>query len=87
MVWYFHLFKNFLQFAMIHTVKAFSIVKEAEIAVFLEFPCFLYDTTDVGNFISDSSAFSKLSLYIWNFSIHVLLKLSLMDFEHYLVSM
>ena len=87
MVWHFHLFKSFPQFAMIHTVKGFSIVKEAEIAVFLEVPCFLYDTTDVGNFISGSSAFSKPSLYIWNFSIHVLLKPSLMDFEHYLVRM
>ena len=66
---------------MIHTVKGFSIVLEAEVDVFLEFPCFLYDPTNVGNLISGSSAFSKPSLYIWKFSVHVLLEASLKDFE------
>ena len=87
MVWHSHLFKNFPQFVVIHTVKGFSIVNEAEIDVFLEFPCLFYDPKDVGNLISDSSAFSKSSLYIWNFSVHILLKPSLKDFEHYLASM
>ena len=76
-VWYSHLFKNFPQFVVIHTVKGFSGVNEAD--VFLEFPCFLYDPADVGNLISGSSAFSKSSLYIWKFSVHVLLKPSLKD--------
>ena len=80
-VWYFHLFKNFLQFAVIHTVTGFSIVNETEVDVFLEFSCFFYDPTDVGNLISGSSVFSKYSLYIWKFSVHVLLKPSLKDFE------
>ena len=78
MVWYSHLFKNFPQFAVIHTVKDFSVVNEAEADV-LEFPCFLYDPTNVGNLTSDSSAFSKPSLW---FSVHLLLKPSLKDFEH-----
>ena len=73
------------QFAVIHTVKGFSIVSEAD--VFLEFPCFIYDPADVGNLISGSSAFSKSRLYIWNFSVHVLLKTSLKDFEQDLASM
>ena len=85
-VQYSHLFKNFTQFVVIHTVNSFSVVNEAEIEVLLEFPCFFYDPTDVGNFISGSSAFYKYSLYIWNFSVHVLLKPSLKDFEHYLAS-
>ena len=85
-VWNSHLFKNFPQFIVIHTVKDFSIVSEA-VDVFLEFPCFFYDPTDVGNLISGSSAFSKSSLYTWKFSVHVLLKPSLKDFEHYLASM
>ena len=72
---------------MIHTDKGFSIVNEAEIDVFLEFSCFFYDPAGVGNLISDSSAFSKPTLYIWNFSIQVLLKSSLKDFEHNLTSM
>ena len=72
---------------MIHTVKGFSIVNEAEIDVFLEFPCFLYDPADVDNLVSGSSAFSKSSLYTWKFLVHVLLKPSLKDFEHNLVSM
>ena len=85
MVWYFHPFKNFPVCCDPH--RGSCIVYEAEVDVFLEFPCFPYDPMNIGNLISGSSAFSKLSLYIWNFSIHVLLKLSLMDFEHYLVSM
>ena len=84
-VWYFHPFKNFPQFVVIHTVKGFSIVNEA--VVFLDFPSFLYDPTNVGNLISDSSAFSKPSLYIWKFSVHILLKPSLKDFECNLTSM
>ena len=70
-----------------HTVKGFHIVNEADIDVFLEFPCFLYDPTNVGDLITGFSAFSKFSLYIWNFSVHILLKLSLKDFEHNLTSM
>ena len=84
MIWYSHLFKNFPQFVVIHTVKSFGTDNEAD--VFLEFPCFLYDPMDIGNLISGSSAFSKSSLYIWNFSIHVLLKPSLENFEHYFAS-
>ena len=80
--WYSHLFKNFPQFAVIHTVKGFSIVNDAEADVFLEFLCFLYDLMNVGNLISGSSAFSKPSLYIWKFSVHILLKSSLKNFEH-----
>ena len=86
MVWYFHLFKNFPQFVVIHTVKGFSIVNEAEVDVFLELPCFVHDVTDTGNLMS-SSASSKPSLNIWQFSVHVLLKPSLKNFEHYLASM
>ena len=87
MVWYSHLFKNFPQFIVIHIVKGFGVVNEAEIDVFLEFSCFFYDITDVGNLISGSSAFSKSSLYMWNFSVQVLLKPSFKDSEHYFVSM
>ena len=86
-VWYSHLSKNFAQFVVIHTVKGFSIVKEAEVDVFLEFSCFFYDPADVGNLITGSSAFSKPSLYIWKFSVHVLLKPSLKDLQHCLASM
>ena len=75
------------QFVVIHIVKGFSIVNEAEVGVFLEFPCFLYDPMSVGNLISGSSAFSKPSLYLWKFSVHILLKPSLKDFEHNLASM
>ena len=71
---------------MIHTVKDFGIVNKAEIDVFLEFSCFFDDSADVGNLISGSSAFSKSSLYIWKFSVHVLLKPTLKDFEHTLAS-
>ena len=69
MVWYSHLFQNFSQLIVIHTVKAFSIVNEAEVDVFLEFPSFFYDPIDVGNLISGSSAYSKYNLYIWKFSV------------------
>ena len=70
MVWYSHLFKNFPQFVVIHIVKGFGVVNEAEIDVFLEHSCFFYDPTHVGNLISDSSASSKSSLNIWKFSVH-----------------
>ena len=86
-VWYSYLFKNFPQFVVIHTVKGFGIVNKTEIDVFLELSCVFDDPTDVGNLISGSSAFSKSSLYIWKFSVHVLLKPSLKKFEYYLVSM
>ena len=86
MVWYFHLFRNFPQFVVIHTVKGFSIISEAEIDVFLEFPYFLYDPVHVVNLIFGSSAFSKPNLSIWKFLVHVLLKPSLKDFEHNLAS-
>ena len=72
---------------MIYTVKGFSIVNEAEVDVFLEFPCFLSDRTAVGNLVSGFSAFSESSLYVWKFSVHVLLKPTLENFEHYLASM
>ena len=74
MVWYAHLFKNFPQFVVIHTVKGFGIVNKAEVDVFLELSCFFDDPTDVGNLISGSSGFSKSSLYIWKFTVHALLK-------------
>ena len=74
MVWYSHLFKNVSQFVVIHTVKGFGVVNKAELDVFLELSCFFYDPTDVGNLISGSSAFSKSSLNIWKFMVHVLLK-------------
>ena len=86
-VWYSHLFKNFPQFVVIHTVKGFSIVNEAEVDVFLELPCFLLDSVNVGNLLSGSSASSKSRLCIWKFSVHVQVKPSLKDFEHYLASM
>ena len=85
-VWYTHLFKNFPQFVVIHTVKGFSVVSEAQVGVFLEYPCSFHDPTVVCNLISGSSSFSKSSLYIWNFSVRVLLKPSLKDFEHYLAT-
>ena len=85
-VWYSHLSENSPQFAVIHTIKGFSIVSEAEADVFLEFSCFFCDVTDVGNMISGSSAFSKSSLYIWNFSVHLQLKPSSKDFEYCLAS-
>ena len=87
MVWYSHLLKNFPQFVVVHTVKGFSIVNEAEVDVFLELSCLFYDPSDVGNVISGFSAFSKYSLNIWKFSVHILLKTGLEDFEHYLSHM
>ena len=80
MVWYFHLFQNFPQFIVIHTVKGCGIVNKAEVDVFLELSCFFDDPADVGNLISGSSAFSKSSLNIWKFTIHVLLKPGLGNF-------
>ena len=86
MVWYSHLMKNFPQSTVIHTVKGFGIVNKAEIDVFLELSCFFHDVGDVGNLISGSSAFSKTSLNIWKFTVHVLLKPGLENFEHYFTS-
>ena len=86
MVWYSHLFKGFPQFVVIHTVKGFEIVNKAEVDVFLECSCFFNDPMDVGNLISDSSAFSKTSLNIWKFTVHILLKPGLKDFVHYFAS-
>ena len=79
-----HLFNNFPQFVVIHTVKGFSVVNETD--VFLEFSCFFYDPRDVDNLISGSSAFSETSLNIWKFMVHVLLKPGLENFEHYFTS-
>ena len=87
MVWYSQLLKNFPQFIVIHTVKGFDIVNKAEVDVFLELSCFFDDPTDVDNLISGSSAFSKTSLNIWKFTVHVLLKLILENFEYYFASM
>ena len=86
-VWYSHLFQNFPQFIVIHTVKSFIIVNKAEVDVFLELSCFLDDPVDVGNLTSSSSAFSKSSLNIWKFMVHILLKPGLENFEHYFTSM
>ena len=85
-VWYSHLLKNFPQFTVIHTVKGFGIVNEEEIDVFLELSCFFSDPADVGNLISGSSAFSKTSLNMWKFMVHVLLKPGLENFEQYFTS-
>ena len=81
MVWYSHLLKNFPHFVVIHTVKGCGIVNKAEIDVFLELSCFVDDPTDVGNLISGSSAFSKTSLNIWKFTVHILLKPGLENFS------
>ena len=86
-VWYSHLLKNFPKFIVIHTVKGFGIVNKAEIDVFLELSGFFNDPSDVGNLISGSSAFSKTSLNIWKFTVHILLKPGLENFEHYFTSM
>ena len=86
MFWYAHLFQNFPQFIVIHTVKGFDIVNKAEVDVFLELSCFFHDPEDVGNLISCSSAFSKTSLDIREFQVHVLLKPGLENFEHYFTS-
>ena len=87
MVWYSYLFKNFPQFIVIGTVKGFGIVNKTEIDVFLELSCFFNDPADVGNLISGSSAFSKTSLNIWKFMVHILLKPGLENFEYYFTSM
>ena len=81
-VWYPHLFQNFPQFIVLHTIKGFGVVNKAEVDVFLELSCFFYDPMSVGNLISGSSAFSKASLNIWKFTVHVLLKPGLENFEH-----
>ena len=86
MVWYSHLLKNFPQIVMIHPVKSFGVVNKVEVDVFLELSCFFDDPMDVGNLISGSSAFSKTSLNIWKFMVHVLLKHGLENFEHYFAS-
>ena len=87
MVWYSHLFQNFPQFIVIHTVKGLGIVNKAEIDDFLELSCFFGDPVDVGNLMSGSSAFSKTSLNVREFMVHVLLKPGLESFEHYFTSM
>ena len=79
-IWYSHLFQNFPQFVVIHTVKGFGIVNKAEVDVLVEFPCFLYNLVDVGNLVSSSSAFSKPSLYIWKVSVHCTAEASLGEF-------
>ena len=86
MVWYSHLLKNFPQFSVIHTVKGFGIVNKAEADVFLELSCFFDDPTDTGNLISGSATFSKSSLNIWKFTVQLLLKSGLEDFEPYFTS-
>ena len=86
MVWYSHLFQNFPQFIVIHTVKGFGIVNKAEIDAFLELSCSFHDPADVGNLLSGSSAFSKTSLNIWKFMVQVLLKSGLENLEHYFTS-
>ena len=85
MIWYSHLLKNFTQF-VIHTVKGFGIVNKAELDVSLEFSCFSYDPTDIGNLISGSSAFSKYGLHICKFLFHILLKANLENFENFFAS-
>ena len=86
MVWYSHLLKNFPQFVVIHMVKGFGIVNKIEVDVFLELSCFFDDPADVGNLISGSSVFSKSSLNIWKFTVYVLLKPGLENFEYYIAS-
>ena len=83
MVWYAHLFQNVPQFVVIHTVKGFGVDNKAEVYIFLELSCFFDDPADVGNLISGSSAFSKSSMNIWKFTVHILLKPGLEKFEHY----
>ena len=86
MVWYSHHFQNFPQFVVVHTIKGFGIVNKAEIDVLLESSCFFDDPVDIGNLTSGSSAFSKSSLNIWRFMVHILLKPGLKNFEHYFTS-
>ena len=85
-LWYSHLLKNFPQFVVIHTVKGVGIVSKVEVDVFLKFPCFLFDSMDIGSLISGSSAFSKSNLNILKLLFHILLKPSLKDFKHYLTN-
>ena len=87
MVWYSHLLKNFPQFVVTYTVKGFDIVNKVEVDIFLELSHFFSDPMDVGNLLSGSSAFSKFSLNIWKFMVHLLLKPGLENFENYFVSM
>ena len=87
MVWYSHLFQNFPQFLVIHTVKGFGISIKQKWMFFLELSCFFHHPADVGNLISGSSAFSKTSLNIWKFTVHILLKPGLENFENYFTSM
>ena len=86
-IWYSHLVKKFSQFVVIHSVKGFGIVNKAEVDIFLELSCFSDDPADVGNLTSGSSAFSKPSLNMWNFTVHVLLKPGLENFGHYFASL
>ena len=86
MVWYSHLWKNCPEFVVVHTVTGFGVVNKAEVDVFLELSHFFDDPTDIGNLVSDSSAFSKSSLNIWKFRVHILLKPGLENFEHYFAS-
>ena len=86
-IWYSHLLQNLSQFIVIHTVEGFGVVNKAEIDVFLKLSCLFDDPADVGNLISGSSAFSKATLNIWKFTVHVLLKPGLENFEHYFTSM
>ena len=86
MIWYSHLFKNFPQFVVIHTVKGFGVVNKAEVDVFPELSSFFHDPADVGNLISATSALSKSSLNIWKFTVHVLLKPGVENFEHYFLA-
>ena len=86
MVWYSHLLKNLPKFVVIHTVKGFSVVSKSEVDIFLEFSCFFDDPADVGNLTSGSSAFSKSSLNVWKFTVCILFKPGLENFEHYFAS-
>ena len=86
MIWNFHFFQNFPQFVVIHTVNGFGVVNKAEVDIFLELFCFFDDPVDVDNLIFGSSAFSKTSLNIWKFTVHILLKPGLENFEHYFTS-
>ena len=87
MVWYSYLFKNIPEFVVVHTVKGFGVINKAEVGVFLELSCFFNDPVNVGNLTSGSSAFSKTSLNIWKFTVHILLKPGFEIFEHYFASM
>ena len=86
MVWYSHLLKNFPQFVVVHTIKGFGVTNKAEVDIFRELSCFFIDPVDVGNLISGNSAFSKSSLNIWKFTVYILLKPGLENFEHFFAS-